>query len=720
MQPFLLYFRALLQPNRDTLLFALRTIAAGVLTLYIAFLLDLEQPKWATMTVIIVSTPLAGMALQKSFAQVVGTVVAGAVAVAITALFGQAPIPFLVTLALWLALCTAGGTLLRYTYSQAFVLSGFTAVIVALLGQPDPEGIYFLAIIRVTETLLGVACVTVISLLSARPQAVAHGYFAKVDQLLKLIASHAAAAIRGEEGEADFHRRQMQLLGEIGALEGLRRTLYFDAPRLRVADGLVQLLGNQLVLMTSRLSILRQQRRLIMQRMQIPLPESIRQLRDEELDCLDELAQHGRALPTPARRQITRLSQRFDAAAREAEQLADGLPASLRSLAWALRWEQARLMQQLDEMIELAEAIRDGRPASCFYRQGREHALYLDYRLAAANGLRAFIALLSAGLIWIETAWDGARAGMILVGILCSLMATFPRPLAASQNYLRGLLLAMGVAAVYQFLLLPTVGDFEMLALLAAPLFYAIAVGLASPQTAGIAMGLGLSTMLLVGPQNQGAWTNTASQWFEFAGAYLFGAILALLVYAWVFPFNAPARLRRLFRETRDELPALLRAPPSEATRFAFQSRQVDRLTGMLGLLPSAPDPRSAERFECSLACSALGVALHHLRHESKDPHGLAESWREHLRTLLREIHDWFQRPDAANLDALLARMHALVGRLDAQHETPEDDSPPRALFVSATGLLIAATLLDRYRDLFAEDAARPAALPEEKPLDAR
>ncbi|MNF07391.1 hypothetical protein D3C80_2075580 [compost metagenome] len=64
--------------------------------------------------------------------------------------------------------------------------------------------------------------------------------------------------------------------------------------------------------------------------------------------------------------------------------------------------------------------------------------------------------------------------------------------------------------------------------------------------------------------------------------------------------------------------------------------------------------------------------------------------------------------------------MHALVGRLDAQHETPEDDSPPRALFVSATGLLIAATLLDRYRDLFAEDAARPAALPEEKPLDAR
>ncbi|MNN21321.1 Fusaric acid resistance protein family protein [compost metagenome] len=190
-------------------------------------------------------------------------------------------------------------------------------------------------------------------------------------------------------------------------------------------------------------------------------------------------------------------------------------------------------------------------------------------------------------------------------------------------------------------------------------------------------------------------------------------------MYAWVFPFKAAVRLRRLFRETRDELPVLLRAAPSEATRFAFQSRQVDRLTSMLGLLPSAPDTRSAERFECSLACAALGVALHHLRQESKDT-GLAEAWRERLRELLREIHDWLRHPDASSLDALLARMHALVERFDALHTTPEDGSTARALFVSATGLLIAATLLDRYRDLFAEDAARPAPLPEENPLDAR
>ncbi|MBO3275364.1 FUSC family protein [Pseudomonas schmalbachii] len=718
MQPLLVYLRALLQPNRDTLLFALRTIAAGLLTLYLAFLFDLEQPKWASMTVVIVSTPLAGMALQKCFSQIVGSIVAGIVAVAITEVFAQAPLPFIVTLALWLALCTAGSALLRYTYSQAFVLSGFTAVIVAMLGQPVPESVYPLAIIRVTETLLGVAGVTFISLLTARPQAVAHGYFAKIDHLLKLIASHAIEAIRGDEEEDAFHRRQMQLLGEISALEGLRRTLYFDAPRLRSADGLVQPLGNQLVLMTSRLALLRQQRRLIMQRMRIPLPESIRLLREEELACLEELARHGRALPAETRRRITRLSQRFDAAAQEAEQLADGLPASLRSLAWALRWEQARLMQQLDEMIELTEAIQEGRPASCYHRQGREHALHLDYALAAANGARAFIALVAAGLIWLETAWDGARAGMILVGILCSLLSTFPRPLQACQNYLRGVLLAMPVAAVYQFLLLPTVNDFEMLALLLVPLLYAIAVGLANLQTAGIAIGFGLSAYLLIGPQNQGNWSNSALQWFEFAGAYLFGTVLAVLVYAWVFPFNAPARLRRLFRQTRAELPGLLRARPIEDNRFAFESRLVDRLASMLGLLPSATDRRSAERFECSLACSSLGVALHQLRRESLDPRGLSDPLRQRLQELLEETAGYLERPDLVQPDGLLEALRAFAERLDALHEAPESGAiAPRALFVTSTGLLVAATLIDRYRSLLAEDIVPPF---EEKPLDAR
>ena len=132
--------------------------------------------------------------------------------------------------------------------------------------------------------------------------------------------------------------------------------------------------------------------------------------------------------------------------------------------------------------------------------------------------IRAFSALLMAGLIWIETGWDGARGGMMLVGILCSLMATFPRPLLAAQSYARGFGLALVVSALYQFMFVPMISNFEMLALLLAPLLYAVAVGLASPATTGTGIGLGLTTFLLLGPLNVGIGQNTAIQWFEFAG----------------------------------------------------------------------------------------------------------------------------------------------------------------------------------------------------------
>ena len=139
------------------------------------------------------------------------------------------------------------------------------------------------------------------------------------------------------------------------------------------------------------------------------------------------------------------------------------------------------------------------------------------------NAARAFLALFLAGWLWIETAWDGARSGVILIGVMCSLMATLPRPLLASQNYNRGLLVALVLSAVYQFGLLPIFTDFEMLALCLTPLLYLAAVGLANPMTAGIGMGIGLVGLLMIGPQNVGAYHNSAIQWFEFAGAYLAG-----------------------------------------------------------------------------------------------------------------------------------------------------------------------------------------------------
>ena len=706
MQSLLIYFKALIHPGQAVLLFGLRTIVAGLLTLYLAFLFDLDQPKWSIMAVVIISQPLAGMALARSFGQIIGTTLGAVVAVVLMAIFPQAPLPFITTLALWLALCTAGGTLLRYTSSQAFVLSGYTAVVVALLAIPDQDGTFLLAVTRVTETLLAVACVCVVSLLTARPEAVSRNYFAKVDQVIRLVATHAAAVLRTEESEADFQRRQMQLLGEISALEGLRRHLYFDAPRLRSANNLVLLLGNQLMLLTSRLTALRHQRELLTERWEGDLPLEIQQLRAEELALLDQLALQGRSLPAEARHQFVALQQQFEGLAYRAEQLTEDMSATLRSLAWALRWEQARLLQQLEQILELSDAIQEGREASCMFR-GQSSPLHLDFTLATMNAIRAFSALLVAGLIWIETAWDGARGGMILVGILCSLMATFPRPLIAAQSYARGLGLALVVSAFYQFMLVPAISDFEMLALLLAPLLYVIAVGLANPATTGIGMGLGLSSFLMLGPQNVGSGQNTAIQWFEFAGAYVSAAMLALIVYAWIFPFRPALRIRRFYNEAREQVYQLTKSPATDEQQFAFESRMVDRLTSMLGVLPAANERDMQRLYEISLACVALGVAMHQLRQQAQNNALLTDDLHRQLSTALRQTGRFVAgRPDV-RLTPLLATLHALGDELDALHVATHEHL--WSVFRMRVALLIVVSFLERHGEHLQPDRSEGA-----------
>ncbi|KAB0487820.1 Uncharacterized membrane protein YccC [Pseudomonas reinekei] len=698
MQALLQYFKAILHPGPGVLLFALRTIAAGLLTLYLAFVFDLEQPKWSIMAVVIISQPLAGMVLARSFGQVIGTTLGAAVAVVIMAIFPQAPVPFLITLSLWLALCTAGGTLLRYTSSQAFVLSGYTAVVVGLLAVPEPDGTFLLAVTRVTETLLAVACVCVVSLLTARPEAVAKDYFARIDQVIKLLATHASAVIRTEESEAEFHRRQMQLLGQIGALEGVRRHLYYDAPRLRSADDLVQLLGNQLVLLTARLTALRHQRDLLLERWEGEIPLEIRELLTQELAFLDELARQGRALPAEQRRQFADLQKRFDALAYRSEQLTEPLKATLRSLSWSVRWEQARMLQQMETILELSDAIQSGRGASSMFR-GRKNPLHLDYTLAAMNAIRAYSALMVAGLIWIETGWDGARGGMIVTGILCSLMATFPRPLLAVQSYARGLGLALVVSALLQFALVPMISSFEMLALLLVPLLYAVAVGLSSPPTTGTGIGLGLTTFLLLGPQNTGLGQNTAIQWFEFAGAYVCAAALALSVYALIFPFRPGLRLRRLHQENCEQVYALLKMPATDENQFAFESRMVDRLTMMLGLLPAIEDTSARDLFEVSLGSMALGIALNQLRQQAQNNSLLSPDTQSRVLATVRETGRFVAARPGIEVDSLLDKLRALGDELDALHSSVHEHL--WSVFRMRVALLIVVSFLERHRGHF-------------------
>jgi uncharacterized membrane protein YccC len=255
------------------------------------------------------------------------------------------------------------------------------------------------------------------------------------------------------------------------------------------------------------------------------------------------------------------------------------------------------------------------------------------------------------------------------------------------------------VSALYLFLLIPMISDFELLALLLAPLLYAVAVGLSSPPTTGTGIGLGLTTMLLLGPQNVGVGQNSAIQWFEFAGAYISAATLALSVYALIFPFRPVLRIRRLFNENCEQVYALLKTPATDEQQFAFESRMVDRLTMMLGLLPATQDKQSSELFEVSLGCMALGVALNQLRQQGRSNTLLSTEQQNRLLAAVRETGRLVAGRPGIDLEQLLGNLRVLGDEMDDLHLDVHEHL--WSVFRMRVALLIVVSFLERHRKHF-------------------
>src|SRR5258708_33526608 len=115
------------------------------------------------LTTIVVGNRQSGRVLAKSFYRCIGTLAGEGVALLIVSLFPQERVLFLVALSLWIGACAGGATLYRNFTSYAFVLSGYTAAIVAVPVIDQPLGAFDSAVARVSEVLLGVLVSGVVS-----------------------------------------------------------------------------------------------------------------------------------------------------------------------------------------------------------------------------------------------------------------------------------------------------------------------------------------------------------------------------------------------------------------------------------------------------------------------------------------------------------------------------------------------------------------------------
>lgn len=605
--------------------FAVRTTAASLVALYIALLLDLDEPKWAAMTVWIVAQSSRGMSLSKSQYRLLGTVAGAAVALVLVALFAQTPELFLVALALWLGLCTAASTGLRNFRSYGAVLAGYTAAIIGISAASAPDQVFEIAVARVVYITLGILVEAVFTAIFA-PDAPLAGIRARLDGFLRQTAAVSARALRGEDNSVALR----ELFAAAIALDSAAEYAAAGSREVRRRYG--HLRGAVAACLA-----------------QLAAAQTLR-------DHLDRRPEDRGGLATASATLMDALAAGVpDGEARLAQEIEVVRTAAPTVGGWLLRERLRAMLASAREATTRLRLFED--PAAPGSRLAFRY--HVDPLAALRNALRASVAMLAAAVVWMATAWPSGGSVVVIVAVVCALFATQPRAIAAGIGFLKGAGAGILVAAFCNFVLLPQVSGFVMLTLVVAPFVVAGGIAMRHPATAAPATSFTLFLWDLISPDNVGRVEVAA--FLNGALALMIGVACGTLVFALVAPTD-PARVRaRLHRAVRRDLCAI-GASPEQWSKHAWLSRTADRFSLQAATDRAVPEPEREADLRGMLAALAIGhaaIALQAVR--SNDP-GVARA----VRLLLARL----AAGDPRRLAATAARtVRGLVRRVEAGEE---------------------------------------------------
>ncbi|MBC3421688.1 FUSC family protein [uncultured Pseudomonas sp.] len=572
--------QALFAPTSPALKFAIKTLLGGGLALWLALRWGLEQPAWALMTAFIVAQPLSGMVVQKGLARLAGTLVGTFMSVVFIGLFAQTPWLFLLTLALWLALCTAASTQLRSAWAYAFVLAGYTAAIIALPAIDHPLQVFDQAVARCTEICLGIVCATATSAL-IWPMRVEQQLGGQARQAWQNGMQTASAMLGGED---EARQGLLDILGRIVAIDAQREHAWFEGSRGRQRARAIRGLSQKLMVLLRISRSVRRQWRQLDEHQAAHLAPWLEEVRTQ--------------LASPDQPSLLLLRQRVWDAAHD-EQISPAEHFCLARLALLLDFAMAATQALLD--VEQGRTPKDVSLGLAAHR---------DLPLALLFGSRSALAFLVMSSFWLATAWPSAPGGLVLTCVVCSLFASRENGAQIGLSFLRGILLAIPAAFFVGQILLPQWSSFALLCLgMGVPLFFG-ALGMAHPRTGPTATSYCLHFIVLVAPLN--AMHFDVASMLNSAQAMLIGVGAAVLAFRLVVLRNPKWLGRRLRAATQSDLVRLTHRDLRGADSW-FGGRMADRLMQLARHASELPEAER-KRWDDGLHGLDIGDELVHLR----------------------------------------------------------------------------------------------------------
>ncbi len=615
-------------PAVVAVVFAIKAFLAGLLALFIAFWLGLDEPRWALLTVFIVSQPDSGLVLAKGFYRILGTIAGVLVSIALVFGLSQSGELFLASLALWIGLCNFAAAALRNFASYGFLLAGYTVAVIGISAALNPDQAFPLLLAGFTEIVLGIVCASLVSRMvfprDLMPKLVG------LVEALRRGAERLAAAVRRVDWQ-DRAGERRQFLTDFAAVETTRASAYFESPEARACNGALR----QLV---------------------------------------------GAALHVSAVAEATagRTGSRLAADVPQIADLIRAAPDTPRGNGEVV----SRIVDAVDARA-LAEAVVRLRAAAAAFDQGTAadddagRGFWSDPVAAALTGIRSALVVAVASAFWIVTAWPNGAIAVIVAATMCSLFGDLEQPVKISLALVATLLIAFIPVFGTVYGLLPMATDFVSMSVALAPLLLACGVIIAR-----LPLGLFPVAYFTVGSNIDNVMNYDLSAFLNTSIAILMGMGFALVLFAVFFP-ETPRRIGNRFH--RQLLVRLGRLCSAEHPTVADHERALyERLAATIVRLKNEP---AAARACIAGAIVALSVsrAVEELRTAIATGR-LPAAMTSGISRLITAASPGFLHPSRRQIVKTAWDARALRRRALALARSVEDDQESEALLAALAG----------------------------------
>ncbi|TBL71868.1 FUSC family protein [Obesumbacterium proteus] len=533
--------------------YALRNAIAMCLALWVAFLLDLDEPYWAFTSAAVVSFPTVGGVISKSIGRIAGSLLGAAASVLIAGQCLNDPWLFTFYIAAWIAVCTYVSNHYQNNVAYAFALAGYTAAIIAFstAESTDSMQIFDIAQARVCEVITGLLCGAFMMMLLPSTSD-GTNLLTSLRRMHQRLLEHAAM-LWHPETTPEMRASHEGLISQILTMNILRIQAFWSNHRLRSRNNVLNFLLHRQLRLTSVISSIR--------RMLVNWPDRPEILQDVLQDIIKELQD-----PETNKYRLAKILSRIYPQ--------DPSDYRLRTFYLRLRYF-CWLYLQGSRWIRHVE---NSTPEDSF-SPPKVHSIarHTDSMESAYNALRTFIVLIVGCGFWINTQWDAGSAALTITAITCVLYSTSASPMTSLATLFKAMVLLSIGCYLAKFGLMIQIDDFWVFCAFLLPVLLTMQLlKLQNPKTAALwgQLIVFMGSFLLVTNPPEYDYSSFVNDNI----AKICGVLLAAVAFQILRPSSDKRKSRRIIRALRlDFMDQISRRPQQDESQF--ESRIYHRIS---------------------------------------------------------------------------------------------------------------------------------------------